>query len=85
MCPDCKASFNIYFDETKPQNESVCDSCSASLISREDDKIENVKIRLEEYENLTLPLKGHFESLNLITKIDASQGVEKITNLILEL
>lgn len=76
ICSKCGRSFHIKF--MKPQNEGTCDSCSASLITREDDKEEAIKKRLENYAKQTQPLIDYYKAKNLLVDIDARPSTQEI-------
>lgn len=76
ICSKCGRSFHIKF--MKPQKEGTCDSCSASLITREDDKEESIKKRLENYNKQTQPLIDYYKSKNLLIDIDARPSTQEI-------
>ena len=50
-CPSCKEIYNI-----RTYNKRECGKCGATLIQRDDDKLEAIKHRLEVYETTTSPL-----------------------------
>lgn len=76
ICSKCGRSFHIRF--MKPQKEGTCDSCSASLITREDDKEESIKKRLENYNKQTQPLIDYYKAKNLLIDIDARPSTQEI-------
>ena len=76
ICSKCGRSFHIRF--MKPQKEGTCDSCSASLITREDDKEESIKKRLENYNKQTQPLIDYYKAKNLLVDIDARPSTQEI-------
>ncbi len=73
----CKKCSRIYHKQNNPpKKENICDYDNENLISREDDKIENVKTRIKTYFKTTKPLVDFYsKSKNLIT-IDASNSIE---------
>ena len=73
---DCKAIYNTVLHPSKV--EGICDKCGSKLVEREDDKIENVKVRLREYRNRTKPLIDFYRKKKLLVNIDASQPADVI-------
>ncbi|MCR5230102.1 MAG: adenylate kinase [Solobacterium sp.] len=72
ICPKCGA---IYHIKNKPsRTEGICDECGAELIQRKDDTVEQLKVRMDEYENSTKPVIDFYEAKGLVSKIDASQN-----------
>lgn len=76
ICSKCGKSFHIKF--MKPKKEDTCDSCSASLITREDDKEEAIKKRLDNYTKQTQPLIEYYKGKNLLIDIDARPPTQEI-------
>lgn len=76
ICSGCGQSFHVEF--VKPKVENICDSCGGGLITREDDKIESIKTRLETYRKQTEPLIDFYKSKNLIKNIDARPPAHEV-------
>ena len=76
VCNKCKAVFNTI--GLKPKKEGICDNCKSTLVTREDDKPENVKIRLELYKDKTMPLIDLYESSGLLVKIVINKNLDLI-------
>jgi len=75
-CGKCKA---VYHVDTRPARvEGVCDHCGGSLIQREDDRPESVKVRMAAYESSTAPLVDYYRKLNLLMPISAEGSPEAI-------
>lgn len=75
---ECGASYNIYFDDFKPNVEGICDQCHKELIQREDDTLETFKNRYQTYLKETEPLIHYYEEKGLLTRVDANQANDKI-------
>ena len=74
ICPKCGA---IYHVRNKPsKTEGICDECGSELQQRKDDTVEQLKVRMEEYEAKTAPIIGYFEPKGVVTHIDASINAE---------
>ena len=56
------------------QTEGICDSCGNELQQRRDDTVEQLKVRMDEYEAKTKPIIDYFEPKGVVTHIDASQN-----------
>jgi adenylate kinase len=66
-CSACGEAFNLY---TKPPNLlSKCDSCDATLVSRDDAQI--IDQRLAVYESETLPLLDHYSNFGRLVSVNA--------------
>lgn len=80
MCPTCGSIFHV--DNLLGKN--VCPVDHATLIQREDDRAEAVKVRLETFNRETLPLKEYYKECGLLVEIDGSGRPEEIFERILK-
>lgn len=78
ICPNCGASYNIYFANFKPTKENICDKCNSELIERSDDTLETFKERYQTYLDNTLPVLNYYQSLNKLETINANQSSDLI-------
>jgi adenylate kinase len=76
VCRKCGRNFHVIFD--KPKNEGVCDHCGGEVYTRDDDRSEAVKKRLEVYRQQTAPLIGFYREKGLLVDVDASPGVDQV-------
>lgn len=74
----CGASYNIYFDDFKPQEEGICDKCKKELIQREDDTAETFKMRFKTYLNETEPLIHYYKEKGLLETVNANNTKNEI-------
>lgn len=74
VCKSCGATYNAKFN--KPKQDKACDICEGELYTRDDDKEETVKNRLEVYKNQTQPLIDFYEKKGMLTTIDGELGSE---------
>ena len=77
-CPNCKRSYNSYFEELKPKVEGICDHCKSELVKRNDDTEETFKIRFDTYLEETKPSLDYYKEKDKLVVIDATLGVENI-------
>jgi adenylate kinase len=75
-CPKCGAIYHIKNSPAK--KEGICDHCSASLITRDDQKPEVIRNRLEVYRKQTQPLIAFYRKKNLLKEINAIQSIEDV-------
>lgn len=76
VCSKCGA---IYHAVTHaPLQEGVCDVCGGEVVQRKDDTLEQLKVRMEEYENNTKPVIDYYNEKGLVQVIDAGQEREAI-------
>jgi adenylate kinase len=75
-CSACKAVFHL--ENRPPQKPGVCDHCGASLIQREDDRPESVRVRMAAYEKSTSPLAEFYRRKGLLVSVSAEGAPEQI-------
>jgi adenylate kinase len=76
VCRKCGHNFHVIFD--KPKKEGVCDHCGGEVYTRDDDKSEAVKKRLEVYREQTAPLIGFYRDKGLLVDVDAGPAVDQV-------
>lgn len=82
-CVHCGA---VYHNQhNTPKTDGVCDFCgSHDFHVRPDDRKEIVEKRLRVYHEETEPLVSYYEAQGLLFKLDASQTVERIKEILLK-
>lgn len=88
LCEDCGAIYNINFDESKPEVESICDSCGGHLYQRSDDNLESFENRYNTYMEKTGPIIDYYKKKHLLHVVDGNvndkyqvfEQIEKIIN-----
>jgi adenylate kinase len=55
------------------RTEGICDECGSELQQRRDDTVEQLKVRMEEYDAKTKPIVDNFEPKGVVSRIDASK------------
>lgn len=83
-CPKCGAVYHV--TASPPARSGACDRDDAPLVQRDDDKPENVRMRLQEYATKTEPLKRFYRDRGLLSEIDglgAPEGILAATKLAL--
>ncbi len=83
ICPKCGRVYNIYFNP--PKNDEVCDFDGERLIQREDDSLEVVKRRIEEFKRNTLPLVDFYRERKILFEIDGDGSVDEVFNRIVKI
>lgn len=76
MCPKCEEIYNMYY--SPPIINGVCDKCNSELITRSDDNLESLNVRLTEYHKNTQPLIEYYEKMDLIKNVCASNSVKEV-------
>lgn len=76
----CKAQGHIFHEKhNPPQKSGVCDYDGSQLYQRDDDKAETVIRRIQVYLKQTAPLIAYYRERGLLTEIDGSQPIVKVT------
>jgi adenylate kinase len=73
---DCKAIYNVILHP--PKVEGICDKCGSKLITRAEDTVETVKVRLERYFELTTPLTDYYEKKGSLRTEVVSKSINKM-------
>lgn len=82
-CKDCGRPYHKKFDP--PKKDMICDSCSGSLIQRDDDREEIIRKRLEVYRAQTQPLIDYYaKQKEVLHEIDSQNEKAKVFNDVLE-
>ena len=76
ICPECNKIYNLYFNP--PKNDNVCDDCGIKLITRDDDKEEVIKKRIQVYKESTYPLVEYYSRKGILHRIDGEGRAEEI-------
>ncbi len=73
LCRDCGYVYNTKDLSTKPIVKGKCNKCKGLLYQRKDDNKEFITKRLEEYNQVTIPLVNFFQNKVDIIKFDTSK------------
>jgi adenylate kinase len=68
--------FHVEFDP--PETEGVCDVCGAELETRDDDKPDVIRHRLEQYQEKTAPLVDYYDDRSLLERVDGSPTPDEV-------
>lgn len=60
------------------KNLKKCDKCGGELITRPDDRIESIKMRLEEYKNQTMKAIKYYKKQGRLIEINGEPSIEDI-------
>lgn len=80
VCSKCANSYHMEYK--KPKVDGICDACGGELVQRKDDAPETVLARLEEYHEMTEPLKGFYEKLGKLKVVEGQEDVSDTTSLV---
>lgn len=81
-CEDCGRNYHVDFDP--PAEAGVCDDCGGDVVQREDDREEVVTTRIEEYEQKTAPVVGHYDGEGLLVNVDGEGSPDEVWTTIRE-
>ena len=73
---NCKSVFNVKLHP--PKVEGICDKCGSELITRADDTVEAIEVRLENYFKLTNPLTDYYEKKGLLRTETVSESINRM-------
>jgi len=74
ICEKCKTAYPASYDK------DVCSECGGKLITRTDDNIDSIRIRLKAYEDTTLPVITRYENANKLIHVDGEKSIEEVSN-----
>ena len=75
-CKDCGQMYHV--KTMPPKVAGKCDKCGGELFTRDDDKPESIKHRLEVYRESTAPLIDFYKGKGLLVDVDAKPAPEKV-------
>lgn len=76
-CPVCGRIYNVY--SQPPRVADRCDVDSSTLVTREDDREEVIRERLEAYELQTKPVAGYYARKGRLVSVDGDLPVREVT------
>ena len=76
ICPKCGKVYNIYFE--KPKKNEVCDIDGEKLITRDDDKVEVIQKRMEEFKLKTYPLVEFYEKRGKLCRVNGYREILEV-------
>ncbi len=83
-CPKCSKVYNKFSEDKKPKKLNFCDADEEKLITRKDDQIENIKVRLKNYYDKTEKLISFYEKRKELLEIDSNKDITEIAKIIIE-
>jgi adenylate kinase len=76
ICSGCGAVYHLV--SCPPQKKDVCDRCGAALYQRADDQPDSIRVRMNAYQESTLPLIQFYRQRGLLKSIMAHGSPEEI-------
>lgn len=74
ICKNCNKVYNKNVDG----DLKTCPACGGEIFQRKDDTPEAIKVRLEQYFKLTMPVIDYFEDKWLLIRIDARPDADTV-------
>lgn len=84
ICPSCKKSYNIYYDDLKPKSTNICDDCKVELEKRSDDTEETFKVRFNTYLENASSIMDYYKDKKVFKKFNALSSPNEILENILK-
>lgn len=76
MCRSCGRSFHtVFMPSARP---GICDDCGGELYIRNDDSVESVSTRLENYRRQTAPLEAYYRERGTLVTIDGEGKADEV-------
>lgn len=76
ICPKCGAIYHIHNKPSK--TEGVCDVCGSNLVQRKDDTVEQLMVRMDEYDRNTKPVIDFYRENGKTVEIEAGRPAEQV-------
>lgn len=84
-CPKCGATYHVVYNPPKDENgKLLCTECGGELSTRDDDKAEVVRQRLDVYHKETKPLEAFYAQRGKLRTVIGQEKVADTTRLTLE-
>ena len=80
----CRENGHVFhIKNNPPKSEGICDFDGSDLYTRDDDKVETIKHRIQVYYKQTTPLIEYYKNKGILLEIDGAREIEIVTNEIL--
>ncbi len=76
MCRGCGRSFHTVF--MPPVKPGLCDDCGGELYIRNDDSVDSVRTRLENYRTQTAPLEAYYKDRGTLVSVDGEGLADEV-------
>lgn len=76
LCRVCQAPFHTEY--APPKQSGRCDNCGGELYTRDDDKPEAVRKRIQVYLDETSPLVEYYRKAGTLKEIDGQSSIEQV-------
>lgn len=79
-CDKCHKIYNVYFEESKPFEEGICDICKEPLTNRTDDNEKSFNVRFDVYEENAPQILKFYGNKNILYRVNGGYSVEFTNN-----
>lgn len=79
-CPNCKRSYNIYFENMRPINDNICDDCKTELSKRMDDNEDSFKVRFDTYLKNASSILDYYRDKNMLSEVKVDNDLTRVLN-----
>ena len=76
LCPSCGGLYHV--SQLQEGDEAVCPKCQVQLVTREDDRPESVRRRLELYDRKAQPIEAFYAARGLLREVEADGTIESV-------
>ena len=81
-CPTCGRIYNVH--SQPPLVDEICDVDGSKLVTRDDDREEVIRERLDAYERQTKPVAEHYGRLGRVVEVNGDLPVDEVTASLIE-
>jgi adenylate kinase len=78
ICESCKGVYPPSYKAEK------CQHCGGNLVTRQDDNLDSIKTRLNNYQNETMPVINSFYNIDHLIEVDGEQQIENVAKEVVE-
>jgi adenylate kinase len=75
-CPTCGRIYNVHLQP--PRVDELCDVDGSKLVTRNDDREEVIRERLQTYDRQTRPVADYYERKGRLVRVDGKQPVDQV-------
>jgi adenylate kinase len=81
-CPTCERIYNVHFQP--PRVDELCDFDGTKLVTRNDDREDVIRERLQAYERQTRPVADYYQQKGRLVHVDGMLSADQVTAQVLE-
>ena len=81
-CPTCGRIYNVH--SQPPRVDEICDVDGSKLVTRDDDREEVIRERLDAYERQTQPVAEHYRGLGRVVEVNGDLPIDEVTGMLIK-